>query len=40
MTREERSSRGVPLDDKTCADLIDAAGSVGLDRERAQAMLG
>src|SRR5439155_1692428 len=39
MTRAERSS-GVPLDDKTCADLIDAAVSVGLTRERAQTMLG
>jgi len=40
MTRAERSSRGIPLDDKTIADLIDAAGSVGLDRESARAMLG
>ncbi len=40
MKRKERSSRGVPLDGKTCADLIDAAASVGLTRERVQAMLG
>ena len=40
MTRKERSSRGVPVDDKTCADLIDAAASVGMTRERVQAMLG
>ena len=40
MTRAERSSGGVPLDDKTCADLIDAAASVGITRERVQAMLG
>jgi hydroxycarboxylate dehydrogenase B len=39
-TRAERSARGIPLDDKTCADLIDAAVSVGLTRERALAMLG
>jgi uncharacterized oxidoreductase len=40
MTRAERSSRGVPLDEKTYADLIDAAASVGMTRERAQATLG
>ena len=40
MTRKERSSRGVPVDDKTCADLIDAAASVGITRESVQAMLG
>ena len=40
MTRKERSARGVPVDDKTCADLIDAAASVGMTRERVQAMLG
>ena len=39
MTRKERSSRGVPVDDKTCADLIDAGASVGMTRERVQAML-
>ena len=40
MTRKERSSRGVPVDDKTCADLIDAGASVGMTRERVQATLG
>jgi uncharacterized oxidoreductase len=40
LTRAERSSRGISLDDRTCSDLIAAAGSVGIDRERAQAMLG
>jgi uncharacterized oxidoreductase len=40
MTRAERAAHGVPVDDKTCADLTAAAVSVGLTRERAQAMLG
>ena len=40
MTRKERSSRGVPVDDKTCADLVDAGASVGMTRESVQAMLG
>jgi len=39
-TRAERSARGIPVDDKTVADLLAAAASVGLTRERAQAMLG
>ncbi|HEX8010057.1 MAG TPA: malate/lactate/ureidoglycolate dehydrogenase [Casimicrobiaceae bacterium] len=40
MTRTERSARGIPLDDNTCADLIAAAVSVGMDRGRVEAMLG
>lgn len=38
-TRAERERLGVPLDDKTRSDLIAAAVSVGLPRERAESML-
>ncbi len=40
MTRAQRTAHGIPVDDKTSTDLIAAAASVGLTRERAQAMLG
>ena len=39
-TRAERLSDGVPIDDKTLADLVSAARSVGIDEARANAMLG
>jgi hydroxycarboxylate dehydrogenase B len=39
-TRAERLKTGVPLDDKTLADLLAAAQSVGIDEARARAMLG
>jgi len=38
-TRAERERHGVPLDDATRADLVAAAASVGLGRERVEAML-
>jgi uncharacterized oxidoreductase len=38
-TRAERLLNGVPLDDKTLADLLAAARSVGIDERRAMAML-
>jgi uncharacterized oxidoreductase len=38
-TRAERERLGIPLDDKTRSDLIAAAVSVGLPRERAESML-
>ena len=38
-TREGRTKHGVPLDDKTLADLIAAARSVGIDEVKANAML-
>jgi uncharacterized oxidoreductase len=38
-TRAARLSNGVPLDDKTWTDLIDAARSVGIDASRAEAFL-
>jgi len=38
--RAERTASGIPLDETTCADLIDAAISVGLAREHAESMLG
>jgi hydroxycarboxylate dehydrogenase B len=38
-TRAERLRNGVPIDDKTLADLIAAARSVGIDEPRAMAML-
>jgi hypothetical protein len=37
--RRERSAAGIPLDDKTRADLIAAATSVGIDRARVESML-
>jgi len=39
-TREARRRDGVPLDDKTWRDLVDAARSVGLDEARAVALAG
>ena len=39
-TRSERATHGIPIDDTTVADLIGAAVSVGLVRERAESMLG
>ena len=38
-TRAARLAGGVPLDDKTWADLIAAAKSVGIDNARAAAMV-
>jgi uncharacterized oxidoreductase len=38
-TREARTKNGVPLDDKTLADLVTAARSVGIDEAQAVAML-
>ena len=38
-TRRKRLAEGVPLDDKTLADLMAAARSVGIDEGRATAML-
>ena len=38
-TRAARRANGVPLDDKTWQDLVDAAMSVGIDESRARAML-
>ena len=38
-TRAARLANGVPLDDKTWADLIAAAASVGIDERRASAMI-
>jgi uncharacterized oxidoreductase len=37
--RAERLANGVPLDDKTWADLIGAAASVGIDAKTAEAMI-
>ncbi len=39
-TREARLANGIPIDDKTWSDLIDAAASVGIDTARAEALLG
>ena len=39
-TRAERERDGIPLDDMTASDLIAAAASVGIARERAVSMLG
>jgi uncharacterized oxidoreductase len=38
-TRAARLRDGVPIDDKTLADLLSAAGSVGIDAREAKAML-
>lgn len=38
-TRAERERVGIPLDEKTRSDLIAAAASVGLTRERAESLL-
>lgn len=38
-TREARRRQGVPLDDKTWQDLLDAARSVGIDAKRAAAFV-
>ncbi len=38
-TRAARLENGVPLDDKTWADLIAAAASIGIDNARAAAMM-
>jgi uncharacterized oxidoreductase len=38
-TRAQRSAGGIPVDDKTCADLLAAAESAGMDRTSAAAML-
>ena len=37
--RAERTARGVPIDDKTHADLLAAAESVGIASDRAEAMI-
>ena len=38
-TRSERARAGIPLDEKTRADLIAAAASVGFDRAQAESLL-
>ena len=38
-TRAERSERGVPIDDKTYADLLAAAESTGIAKSEAAAMV-
>jgi hydroxycarboxylate dehydrogenase B len=38
-TRDERAANGVPLDEKTLADLIAAATSVGMTAARAEAII-
>lgn len=38
-TRAARLAEGVPLDDKSWADLLAAAASVGIDAERAEALI-
>ena len=38
-TRVERTRAGVPIDDKTWDDLLDAAESVGIDRAQAEALV-
>jgi uncharacterized oxidoreductase len=38
-TRAARQRDGVPLDERTLEDLVDAAGSVGIGRDRFEAML-
>ena len=38
-TRAQRTAGGVPLDDKTWADVLEAAQSVGVDRAKAQAVV-
>jgi hydroxycarboxylate dehydrogenase B len=38
-TRTERLRAGVPIDDKTWSDLLDAASSVGIERASAAAMV-
>ena len=38
-TRAARLARGIPLDDKTWADLMAAAASVGIGRDETEAML-
>jgi uncharacterized oxidoreductase len=38
MTRAARRANGIPLDDKTWADLIAAAASVGIPADRANAL--
>jgi uncharacterized oxidoreductase len=38
-TRKQRLANGVPLDDKTLADLVEAAKSVGIDAGRVESML-
>ena len=39
-TRAERLRHGVPIDDKTWADLVEAARSVGIDRGQAASIVG
>lgn len=39
-TRAERLRTGIPIDDKTWSDLLDAASSVGIDPSQAAAMAG
>ncbi len=39
-TRAARLANGVPIDDKTWADLIEAARSVGIDAVEAQSLVG
>lgn len=38
-TRTERTAHGIPIDDKTHADLLAAAASVGIARDKAAAMI-
>jgi len=39
-TRAARLAGGVPLDDKTWDDLIEAAASVGIARDKVETILG
>ncbi|HEY3179149.1 MAG TPA: malate/lactate/ureidoglycolate dehydrogenase [Casimicrobiaceae bacterium] len=38
-TRKQRLANGIPIDDTTWSDLTEAAQSVGIDQERASAMI-
>ncbi len=38
-TRAERTADGIPLDDKTCIDLVTTATSVGIEEDRAEMAL-
>mgnify|MGYP001549222648 CR=1 FL=1 len=38
-TRAARLANGIPVDDKTYADLVEAAASVGIDASRIDAMV-
>jgi uncharacterized oxidoreductase len=38
-TQSERIAQGIPIDDKTRADLLAAAASVGIASDKAEAMI-